>query len=184
MLGLKIINVSKSPRWSWCRTISHFSHFNLHVAMPLTINMWAGANVGHTEAIHYSDVIMSAMVSQIAAVSIVYSTVCSGANKSKYQTSASLTFVRGIHRWPVNSRHKGPVTRKMFPFDDAIMNMYGGANVGRIEATEYGCRVFAHITGNYCVVLACAKMITVTAEVDLLTEKYTMNHMDTSRLQL
>ena len=29
-------------------------------------------------------------------------------------------FVWGIHRWPVNSPHKGPVTRKMFPFDDAI----------------------------------------------------------------
>ena len=31
------------------------------------------------------------------------------------------SFVRGIHRWPVNSPHKGPVTRKMFPFDDVIM---------------------------------------------------------------
>ena len=30
-------------------------------------------------------------------------------------------FVRGIHRWPVNSRHKEPMTRKMFPFDDFIM---------------------------------------------------------------
>ena len=28
----------------------------------------------------------------------------------------------GIHRWPVNSPHKGPVTRKRFPFDDVIMN--------------------------------------------------------------
>ena len=30
-------------------------------------------------------------------------------------------FVRGFHRWPMNSPHKGPVTRKMFPFDGAIM---------------------------------------------------------------
>ena len=37
------------------------------------------------------------------------------------KSSASLAFVRGIHRWPVNSPHKGPVTRKMFPFDDGIM---------------------------------------------------------------
>ena len=29
--------------------------------------------------------------------------------------------MRGISRWPVNSPHKGPVTRKMFPFDDVIM---------------------------------------------------------------
>ena len=38
-----------------------------------------------------------------------------------YQSSASLAFVRGIRRWPVNSPHKRPVTRKMFPFDDVIM---------------------------------------------------------------
>ena len=29
--------------------------------------------------------------------------------------------MRGIHRRPVNSPHKGPVTRKKFPFDDVIM---------------------------------------------------------------
>ena len=39
----------------------------------------------------------------------------------KYQSSASLAFVRGIHRGPVNSPHKGPVTRKILPFDDVIM---------------------------------------------------------------
>ena len=64
---------------------------------------------------------MSAMGSQIASVSIVCSTVCSGADQRKHQSSASLAFVRGIHRWPVNSPHKGPVTRKMFPFDDVIV---------------------------------------------------------------
>ena len=45
------------------------------------------------------------------------------AHKRKHQCSASLAFVRGIHRWPVNSPHKGPVTRKMFPFDDVFMLM-------------------------------------------------------------
>ena len=70
---------------------------------------------------HYSDVIMSAVVSHITGVSIVYSTVCSVADQRKLQNSASLDFVRGIHRWPVNSPHKGPVTWKMFPFDDVIM---------------------------------------------------------------
>ena len=34
----------------------------------------------------------------------------------KYQSSASLAFVRGIHRGPVNSPHKWPVTRKCFHF--------------------------------------------------------------------
>ena len=37
------------------------------------------------------------------------------------QSSASLAFMRGIRRWPVDSPHKGPVTRKMFPFDDVII---------------------------------------------------------------
>ena len=69
---------------------------------------------------HYSDVMMSAMAFPITAVSIVCSTVCSGADQRKHQSSATLAFVRGIHRWPVDSPHKGPVTRKMFPFDDVI----------------------------------------------------------------
>ena len=72
-------------------------------------------------ALYYNDVIMSTMASQITSFKIVYSTVYSGAAKIKHQSSASLAFVRGLHRWPVNSPHKGPVTRKMFPFDDVIM---------------------------------------------------------------
>ena len=41
---------------------------------------------------------------------------------NKSQSYASLAFVRGIHRGPANSPHKWPVTRKMFPFDDNIMD--------------------------------------------------------------
>ena len=70
---------------------------------------------------HYSDVMMSAIASQITCLTIVYLTVYSGAAQRKHQSSASLAFVRGIHRWPVNSPHKGPVTRKMLPFDDVIL---------------------------------------------------------------
>ena len=70
---------------------------------------------------HYRDVIIAAMASQITSFTIAYSTVYSGADQRKHQSSASLTFVRGIHRWPVYSPHKWPVTRKMFPFDDFIM---------------------------------------------------------------
>ena len=69
----------------------------------------------------YSDVIMGVMASQITGVSIVCSAVCSGADQRKHQSSASLAFVRGIHRWPVDSPHKGLVTRKMFPFNDVIV---------------------------------------------------------------
>ena len=64
---------------------------------------------------------MNTIASQITSLTIIYSTVYSGADQIKHQSSASLAFVRGIHRWPVNSPHKGPVTRKMFPFDDVIM---------------------------------------------------------------
>ena len=70
---------------------------------------------------HYNDVIMSAMASQITSLTSVYSTVYSGADQRKYQNSASLAFVRRIHRWPVNSPHKGPVTPKMIPVDVVIM---------------------------------------------------------------
>ena len=70
-------------------------------------------------AAYYNDVIMSTMVSQITK--IVDSTVYSGVDQRKHQSSASLAFVQEIHRWPVNSQHKWPVTLKMFPFDDVIM---------------------------------------------------------------
>ena len=61
---------------------------------------------------HYSDVIMGVMASQITSLTIVYSAVYSRADQRKYQSSASLAFVRGIHLWPVNSPRKWPVTRK------------------------------------------------------------------------
>ena len=70
---------------------------------------------------HHSYVIMSAMASQITSLTIVYSIADWGADQRKHQSSASLAFVRGIHRWPVNSPHKEPVTRKLFPFDDVNM---------------------------------------------------------------
>ena len=72
---------------------------------------------------HYNDVIMGTIASQITSLAIVYSTVYSEAYQRKHQSSASLAFVRGIHRGPVNYPHKWPVTRKMFPFDDVIMAM-------------------------------------------------------------
>ena len=67
---------------------------------------------------------MGAMVSQITSLTIVHSTVYSGAHQRKHQSSASLAFVWGIHRWPVNSPHQWPVTRKMFPFDEVIIMLY------------------------------------------------------------
>ena len=69
----------------------------------------------------YGDVIMSAMTSQITGVSIVCLTACPGTDQRTHQTSASVAFLRGIHRWPVDSLRKGQVTRKIFPFDDVII---------------------------------------------------------------
>ena len=67
---------------------------------------------------HYSDFIMGMLASQITSLTIVYSTVYSSVDQRKHQSSTSLAFVREIHRWPVNSPHKWPVTRKMFPFNE------------------------------------------------------------------
>ena len=70
--------------------------------------------ISKTVASHLSDVIMSVIATPITSVS----NVCPGANQ---QRSTTLAFFRGIHRLPVTSPHKRPVTRKMFPFDHVIM---------------------------------------------------------------
>ena len=72
-------------------------------------------------SVQTSDVIMGAMAYQITSLTIIYSTVFSGADQRKHQRSARLAFVWGIHWWRVNSPNKWPVTRKMFPFDDVIV---------------------------------------------------------------
>ena len=80
---------------------------------------------------------MSAMASQITSLTIVNSIVHSGADQRKHQSSASLVFVRGIHRSPVNSPHKWPVTWKVFPFDDVIMiisTLYTASSIQTVVA--------------------------------------------------
>ena len=64
---------------------------------------------------------MKSLASQITSVTIIYSTVYSGADQKKHQNSALLAFVREIRWSSVNSPQKRPVTRKKFPFDDIIM---------------------------------------------------------------
>ena len=82
--------------------------------------------------IHYGDVIMGKIASQITSFTIVYSSVYSDADQRKHQSFTSLAFVRGIHRGPVNSPHKWPVTRKMFPFDDVIIRTWHPPLIPRI----------------------------------------------------
>ena len=94
-------------------TISLYCHNNVewgtHIQLRCYRDKW-----------HYNDVIMDTIASQITSLTTVSSTVYSDADQRKHQSSASLAFVWGIHRGPVNSPHKGPVTQKMFPFDDVI----------------------------------------------------------------
>ena len=98
---------------SFCRQMVSMNFWNLHKHGSKCCNFIV--------IIHYDDVIMGTIASQITSLTSVYLTVYSGADQSKHQSSASLAFVWGIHRGPVNSPHKRPVTRKMFPFDDVIM---------------------------------------------------------------
>ena len=87
-----------------------------------TGSFWGESDGGRrTPLAHYDDVIMTMLASQITSLTVVYSSVYSGVNQRKHQSSASLAFVREIHRGPVNFPHKWLVTRKMFPFDDVIM---------------------------------------------------------------
>ena len=79
---------------------------------------------GNKAVNHYDDVIMTMLASQISSLPVVCSIVYSDVNQRKHQSSASLAFVREIHRGPVNFPHKWPVTRKMFPFDDVIMCLW------------------------------------------------------------
>ena len=64
---------------------------------------------------------MVIMTFQITDNSAVFSTVCSCTHQRIHQSSTSLAFERGIHKWPVGSPHKGTVMQKMFPFNDVIM---------------------------------------------------------------
>ena len=97
--------------------------------------------------IHYNDVIMSAMASQITSLTIVYSTVYSGADQRRHQSSASLAFLRGIRRWPLNSPHKGTVTQKKFQFDDVIME-----NCSRLNFT-HPLKTFCHMFQKYPLII-------------------------------
>ena len=73
------------------------------------------------DVIHYSNIIMGMMASEITSLTIVYSTVFSGTDQRKHQSSVPLAFVRAIYQWPVNPLHKWPITQEMFPFDDVII---------------------------------------------------------------
>ena len=111
------------PLWRHCNDLdlSSVAFNTFWMTVICQIYMYDEWTSEQGDICHYGDVIMRAMASQIACVSIVCSTICSGTDQRKHQSSASLAIVRGIHRWPVDSQHKGPVPRRLFPFDDVIM---------------------------------------------------------------
>ena len=98
------------------------------------------------------------MASQITSPTIVYSTVYSGTDQRKHQSSASLTFVRWIHRWPVNSPHKGSVTRKMFQY-----------------VTSSCAWVFVHTCILYIAVCMLSKLCSVSNANDVIINATTMS---------
>ena len=93
---------------------------------------------------HYYGVIMGTIASQITSLTIVYSTVYSDVDQRKHQSSASLAFVWRIHRGPVNSPHKWPVTQKIFPFDDVIMMSKCHHELCRLHVSHYTHGMLQH----------------------------------------
>ena len=91
-------------------TLNYYKWYRSHLT-PLTGPCFSIETVFPAIWIHYSDVIMGSIASQITCLTIVYSIVYLSADQRKHQSSALLAFVRGIHRRPVNSPHQGPVTR-------------------------------------------------------------------------
>ena len=101
--GVTVLQISFWLRnWKYCHGLPKLGLIHSAEDRCLIQQKWH-ANI---ILLHHSDVIMSAMAFQITGVFIVCSTVCSGVDQRKYQSPASLAFIGGIHRWPVDSPHK------------------------------------------------------------------------------
>ena len=147
-----IMDVITFQCWDWSRSVSVL--FDSYTCIIKTEKgTFAPIHIIRHNAqfpFHYNDVIMSAMASHITSVSIV----CWARRRSKHQSSESLAFDRGIHRWPVVSPHKGPVMRKMFPFDDVIMwrfclvCIFASPNHMFIDDSEHVLTLKAEFRGN------------------------------------
>ena len=81
------------------RVRTSWNDIHIHGPVLFSLSEVRARIINHTHC-HYNDVIMNMMVSQITSLTIVYSTVYSGTDQRKHQSSASLVFVRGIHRGP------------------------------------------------------------------------------------
>ena len=113
---------------------------------------------------------MGTIASQITSFTIVYTTVYSSTDQRKYQSSASLAFVRGIHRGPVNSPHKGPVTRKMIPFDDVIMEWNFRDDHPKKIYSRLSSGTWCLITFRCDLVIVCRTRDPIRANLSLLSD--------------
>ena len=75
----------------------------------------------YVNSLHYTDVILSVMASQITGVSIVCFTVCSGADQRKTQTLHVTGLCEGNLPVTYGFPSQRPSDAKMFPLDDVIM---------------------------------------------------------------
>ena len=129
------------------------TNYRIFYCMP-SIHYPSIAFQTHLHPWHYGHIIMGTIASQITSLTIVYSTVYSDADQRKHQSSASLAFVQGIHRGPVNSTHQWPVTRKMLSFDDVIMKSNRDNCVPYTSRTQHHSeRVYnshLYLTGSQC----------------------------------
>ena len=106
MLGLKLIHVTKSgPMPSGTSKLSKVTDKNVSTSCGTSLK-WRHKERDGVENHRRLACLIN---------------VCSGTDKKNHQSSASLAFVRGIDRWPMDSPHKGLVTQEMSPFDDVIM---------------------------------------------------------------
>ena len=125
-------------QWTGCQEGYHHLHVTLNHTWFVELNKYNICTYDECIIVHYSDVIMSMMASQITNVSIIYSTVCSGADQRKQAPC----------HWPLwgeftDSLHKGPVTWKMFSFDDIIICKQKYRNQTNVESNkETNCDFF------------------------------------------
>ena len=116
-----IYSISHEICWKFCNKFLWFGYNLYHswcipakyLLIYIVVAWLAQGQLYDYPSVHYNNVIMSPVSSQITSVLMVCSTVYSGVDLRKHQSSMPLAFMRGIHRWPVNSPHKGPVTWKM-----------------------------------------------------------------------
>ena len=123
MLGLKLNHVSKRGHCTCHGSLVVVAHAKTHsltqsiifkIQRHVVLQELDYELVNDLWNIHYDDVTMSLMASQITSLAIVYSTVYSGADQRKHQSSASLAFVWGIHRDRWIPRTKGQLRGKCF----------------------------------------------------------------------